>query len=68
MSSRGSNEHPPTNRDIRTSIVSTGSPSIEPTLARLIGRSASMRAIDEEIDRAAGSDDHILIAGEIGAP
>ena len=57
---------PLTDRDIRTSIVRTGSASIEPTFPRLIGRSASMRAIDEEIDRAAGSDDHILIAGEIG--
>jgi transcriptional regulator with GAF, ATPase, and Fis domain len=46
--------------------VSTDSVSIEPTHARLIGRSASMRALDAEIDRAAGSDDHILITGEIG--
>jgi transcriptional regulator with GAF, ATPase, and Fis domain len=57
---------PGTGRDIGASIVSTGSASIEPAHARLIGRGASMRAIDEEIDRAAASDDHILIAGEIG--
>jgi DNA-binding NtrC family response regulator len=54
-----------TDRD-RTSLVSAGAVSIEPTPARLIGRSASMRAIDDEIDRAAESDDHILITGEIG--
>jgi DNA-binding NtrC family response regulator len=49
-----------------TSIVSAGAVSIEPPPVRLIGRSASMRAIDEEIDRAAELDDHILITGEIG--
>jgi transcriptional regulator with GAF, ATPase, and Fis domain len=57
---------PMTDRDSGPSIVSTGSASIEPTHLQLIGRSASIRALDEEIDRAAQSDDHILITGEIG--
>jgi len=56
---------PDIDRDI-TAIVSTGSLSLEPMHARLIGRSASMRVLDDEIDRAAASDDHILITGEIG--
>jgi transcriptional regulator with GAF, ATPase, and Fis domain len=60
------NEQPSRTRTSGTSIVSIGSESIEPTHGRLIGRSASMRAIDEATDRAAGSDDHILIAGESG--
>ena len=58
---------PITNRDIKTLIASTGAPSIEPKHTPLVGRSASMRALDAEIDRAAGSDDHVLITGEMGA-
>jgi len=60
-------EHTPiTNPDSRPSIVSTGPAPIEPTHVQLVGRSASRHAIDDDIDRAAGSDGHILITGERG--
>jgi transcriptional regulator with GAF, ATPase, and Fis domain len=57
---------PSTSRDTRTSIVSTWARSIEPARARLIGRSISMRALDEDIDRAAKASGHVLLTGEIG--
>lgn len=55
-----------TDRDTRASMVSTGAPSVETTHGRLVGRSASLRGVDEEIDGAAGADSHILITGEVG--
>jgi DNA-binding NtrC family response regulator len=57
---------PITKGGIRTSIVSTGVLSIEPSRVRLIGRSASMRALDDAIDRAADADGHVLLTGESG--
>ena len=46
--------------------MSTGALSIEPTRVRLIGQSASMRALDEAIDGAAAADGHVLLTGESG--
>jgi transcriptional regulator with GAF, ATPase, and Fis domain len=55
-----------TNRDSRILMASGGSASIAPTAGRLIGRSAAIRAIEDEIDSAARSDAKVLITGETG--
>jgi len=39
---------------------------IEPTRLRLIGRSVAIRGLEEEIDRAAGVDGHVLLTGDRG--
>lgn len=47
-------------------MVSATSPSIESTRLRLIGRGIPIRGIEEELDRAAGLDGHVLVTGDPG--